>query len=152
LDHIFALNQAAVRSGQTSLVKQLSQFQNACRDIARRVGLVPFVALPGEPYDPKTHQLADSKVVPAAAAVVAETVATGYGFQGQLVRLALVTLQTSPSEGVVRQERPHSSEAETEFAAAPVDEFTQLVPERLESSPLAVAHDPLNAGQEELRS
>jgi len=40
LDHIFALNQAAVHSGQANLVKQLDQFQNACRDISRRVGLV----------------------------------------------------------------------------------------------------------------
>jgi molecular chaperone GrpE (heat shock protein) len=162
LDHIFALNQAAIRSGQTSLVKQLGQFQNACRDIARRVGLVPFVALPGDPYDPNTHQLADSNVVPAAAAVVAETMATGYGFQGQLVRPALVTLQTGPppaeqegqrdlSEGVLSQEGPHSSEAETEFAAAPVEEFPQLAPESLESSPLAIEREPLNAGPKELR-
>src|SRR5947207_10855119 len=51
LDHIFAIYQAAVRAGQASLVEQLGLFQNACRDIARRVGLVPFVAIPGEPYD-----------------------------------------------------------------------------------------------------
>ncbi len=49
LDHVFALNQAAVQSGQNHLVNQLGQFQNACRDIERRVGLAPFVALPGEP-------------------------------------------------------------------------------------------------------
>jgi len=87
--------------------------------------------------------------------------ATGYGFQGQLVRPALVTLQTGPpaeqegrrdlSEGVLSQEGPHSSEAETEFAAAPVEEFPQLAPESLESSPLAIEREPLNAGQEELR-
>src|SRR5437773_5613068 len=71
LDHTYALYQAAVGSGQTNLVKQLGQFQNACRDVARRVGLVPFVAIPGESYDPKVHQLSDTKVVPAAAARVA---------------------------------------------------------------------------------
>ena len=134
LDHIFALNQAAVHSGQANLVKQLGQFQNACRDLARRVGLVPFVALPGEPYDPKVHQLADAKVVPAAAARVAETIATGHSFQGQLVRPALVTLQTSPAadqpeatakppgaEAVASEQQPHGAEPETESVAAPGD-------------------------------
>ena len=32
LDHTFALNQAAVRSGQAGLIEQLGHFQNACRD------------------------------------------------------------------------------------------------------------------------
>src|SRR6266480_1157336 len=95
LDHIFALYQAAVRSGQDNLVQELAHFQNACRDVARRVGLVPFLAIPGERYDGKVHQLADVAVAPAAEARVAETIATGYSFQGQLLRPALVTLQAS---------------------------------------------------------
>ncbi|HWY77958.1 MAG TPA: hypothetical protein VN281_20250, partial [Verrucomicrobiae bacterium] len=53
LDHIYALNQAAARSGQTSLIDQLSKFQSACRDIARRVGLAPFVPAADEPFNPK---------------------------------------------------------------------------------------------------
>src|SRR5207247_5069494 len=135
LDHISAVNHAAVHSGQTSLVKQLGQFQTACRDIARPVGLVPFVVMPGEPYDPKVHQLADAKVVPAAAARVAETVATGYSFQGQLVRPALVTLQTNPAadqpeetakppgaEAVATEEQSHGVEPATEFAAVPAEQ------------------------------
>ena len=93
LDHIFALYQAARHSGQAKLIEQIGQFQNACRDISRRVGLVPFVVIPGEPYDPKVHQLADASLVPAAEARVAETIATGYSYQGQLVRPVLVTLQ-----------------------------------------------------------
>jgi len=141
LDHIFALNQAAIHAGQTNLVKQLGQFQKACRDIARRVGLVPFVAIPGEPYDPKVHQLADAQVVPAAAARVAETIATGYSFQGQLVRPALVTLQTNPAadqpeetakppgaEAVATEEQSHGVEPETEFAAVPAEQIPQLAP------------------------
>ena len=141
LDHIFALNQAAVRSGPTNLVKQLGQFQNACRDVARRVGLVPFVAIPGESYDPKVHQLSDTKVVPAAAARVAETLATGYSFQGQLVRPALVTLQSNPDpdqqedaaqppgpETVTGEEPFNGAEPGTEPAAAPVEQMPQLAP------------------------
>jgi molecular chaperone GrpE (heat shock protein) len=164
LDHIFALNQAAVRSGQSSLVKQLGQFQNACRDIARRVGLAPFVAIPGEPYDSKLHQLADAKVVPAAAARVAETIATGYSFQGQLVRPALVTLQTSPAadqpedtakppraDAAANEEQPHGVEPETEFAASPMEEIPQSSPETVEPSPQIVAQEPIDSGQEGLR-
>jgi len=163
LDHIFALNQAAVHSGQTNLVKQLGQFQNACRDIARRVGLVAFVAIPGEPYDPKVHQLADAKVVPAAAARVAETIATGYSFQGQLVRPALVNLQTSPATdqpedtaklpgavAVASEEQFHGAKPETEFVSAPVKGIPQLAPETAEPSPQIVAQEPLDSGQEEL--
>jgi molecular chaperone GrpE (heat shock protein) len=95
LDHVFALCQAASQSGPSNLVRQLGHFQNACRDAARRVGLVPFIALPGELYDSKLHQLADAKAVPSAEARIAETLATGYSFQGQLVRPALVALQST---------------------------------------------------------
>src|SRR5258706_12772239 len=42
LDHAFALHQAAVRAGRADVIEQLGQFQNACRDVARRIGLAPF--------------------------------------------------------------------------------------------------------------
>jgi hypothetical protein len=93
LDHVFALYQAGARSGQANVVQQLGNFQNACRDAARRVGLAPFVATAGEPFDSKLHQLSDSTESPTAESRVAETVATGFTYQGQLVRTALVTLQ-----------------------------------------------------------
>ena len=48
LDHVFALFRAAERSGQPALIEQLGQFQNACRDAARRIGLVPFAPGAGE--------------------------------------------------------------------------------------------------------
>jgi len=157
LDHIFALNQAAIRSGQTNLAKQLGQFQTACRDIARRVGLVPFVALPGEPYDPKVHQLADAKVDAAVGARVAETIATGYSFQGQLVRPALVTLQAhAPADqmedtakppgaaAVAGKDQPHRAEPEPEFAATPMKGIPQLAPEKAEPSEQIVAQEPPN--------
>ena len=115
LDHIFALHQAAVRSGLANLVEDLGQFQNACRDTARRVGLVAFVAIPGEPYDSRVHQLADATIAPAAESRVAQTLATGYSFQGQLLRPALVTLQqeqpsvaAAPADGSIG---PHRDEA-----------------------------------------
>jgi hypothetical protein len=44
MDHIHALHTAAARSGQPELATQIGSFQNACRGVARRVGLVMFGA------------------------------------------------------------------------------------------------------------
>jgi molecular chaperone GrpE (heat shock protein) len=93
LDHTFALHQAAVRSGQQSLIDQLGQFQNACRDAARRVGLAPLIPAGGEAFDAKRHQLVEPGGAPAEGARVGETLAAGYSFQGQVIRPALVRLQ-----------------------------------------------------------
>ena len=93
LDHVFALNQAAVRAGQPALVEQLGNFQNACRDVARRVGLVPFEVAPGQPFDAGRHRLADGQAAPPPGTPAGDTIASGYTYQGQLLRPALVTLQ-----------------------------------------------------------
>src|SRR4051812_10902401 len=95
LDHIYAVNQAAIRSGQQNLVTQLQQFQNACRDVARRMGLVPFVPVPSEDFNPQTHQLPDPKFTPPENAKVGEVLAMGFTYQGQLLRRALVLLEQS---------------------------------------------------------
>lgn len=92
-DHIFALHGAAVRSGQPKVAEQITHFQNACRGTVRRIGLTPFVAEPDEPFDTNRHQVADPKIKPAADAVVAETVGSGYTFQGKLLRPAVVRLR-----------------------------------------------------------
>lgn len=100
LDHIYALYHAAERSGQGNLIAQLNQFQNACRDVARRVGLVPFVPEPTEPFNPERHQGTDNNPPPTGARVT-EALAAGYTFQGRLLRPALVRVQTetaSPAE------------------------------------------------------
>lgn len=96
LDHTFALHAAAVRSGKPGLIDQLSQFQNALRDTARRVGLTPFAAETGEAFDPARHQSSENDA-PAADAVVNTTIAAGYTFRGQLVRHALVSLGAKSS-------------------------------------------------------
>ena len=93
LDHVFALNRAAARSGQPALVEQLANFQNACRDIARRIGLVPFEAASGQPFETGRHKLMDSEAAPPAGSLVGETIAVGYTYQGQPLRPALVSLQ-----------------------------------------------------------
>jgi molecular chaperone GrpE (heat shock protein) len=99
LDHTFALHKAALRSGKPALIEQISQFQGALRDAARRVGVSPFSSDAGEPFDQTKHQ-ANQPGQPTAEAVVRETLATGYTFRGQMVRPALVEL-TSPAEAVV---------------------------------------------------
>ena len=92
LDHVYALHQGAVRSGQPNVLEQVGSFQNACREAARRVGLAPFAADPSEPFDAQRHQLADGDARLPADAVIGETLAAGYTFQGKLLRPALVRL------------------------------------------------------------
>jgi molecular chaperone GrpE (heat shock protein) len=123
LDHVFALHQAGSRSGQPHLIEQLDHFQAACRDLARRVGLVPFVPEPNEPFNEQAHQPVDRQSeVPAGARVVA-VMATGYTYQGQLLRRALVTVAT-PGEnepGTVAHSFAPVEASATVQEAAPAD-------------------------------
>jgi molecular chaperone GrpE (heat shock protein) len=97
LDHVFALHQGALRSGQPALIEQVGHFQNACRDVARRVGLAPFAANEAEPFDVQRHRLVEESATPPPDAVVADTIAAGYTFQGRLIRPALVRLRETPA-------------------------------------------------------
>lgn len=108
LDHVFVLHAAAARSGQPKLAEQIANFQNACRDAARRIGLVPFSAGPDEPFNAGRHQAVGTEEKPPADAVVAETVGAGFTFQGRLLRPALIRLREESSLG----ENP-TGEAET---------------------------------------
>ena len=99
LDHVYALHLGAVRSGQPNLIAQVDQFQHACRDAARRIGLTPFTADPADPFDSQRHQVIEGHEAPAEGAAVAETIATGYTFQGRLLRPALVRLQGANGNG-----------------------------------------------------
>lgn len=96
LDHIYALNQAAARSGQPALISQLSQFQHACRDSARRVGLVAVTAAKGDAFEAKVHQPVDPQEKLPPDARIDETLATGYSYQGQLLRRVLVRIGPEP--------------------------------------------------------
>ena len=113
LDHVFALHNAAMRSGQPELAEQIAQFQNACRDAARRVGVTPFVAAPEESFDAQKHRVHGVENPPAAG-VIGETLAPGLTFQGRLIRPALVSLKTQPEPKAEPTEL-----TETEPAAAP---------------------------------
>ena len=97
LDHVYALHLAAERSGQPQLAGQINSFQNACRETARKVGLTPYVAAPAERFDPNRHQTAGG-ITPEAGAPIAETLVTGYTFQGRQLRSALVKLAGATSD------------------------------------------------------
>lgn len=114
LDHIFALYSAAERSGQQQLIAQLGQFQNACRDTARRIGLTPFIAKHTEPFDAKRHKWADGEK-PGDGAVITEMLATGYTFQGKLLRPALVKVQ----EGGVSEAAPDTGTDQDQLPLEP---------------------------------
>jgi molecular chaperone GrpE (heat shock protein) len=92
MDHVFALFQAARRSGQPALLEQIGHFQKDCREATRRIGLVQTAGQEGEAYDPQLHQLPEN-ISPVENAVVADTLAAGYTYQGQLLRRPLVALK-----------------------------------------------------------
>ncbi len=98
LDHVYLLNAAATRSRQPKLVEQISSFQSACRDAARRIGLAPFSPNPDEPFDAQKHRNVDETTAPGDGAVVAETVGAGFTFQGKLLRPALVRVKAPGAE------------------------------------------------------
>ena len=98
MDHVFALHQGALLSGQPRVAEQVGHFQNACRDAVRRVGLTPIVANRAEPYDGQRHQLAEGEARQATDhARIAETIVAGYTFQGKLLRPAVVRLEKAPN-------------------------------------------------------
>lgn len=94
LDHVHALQQAAMRSGQENVIRQITSFQTACRDLGRRVGLVAVEAQPGEPFNPTIHRTQDERQTGPDDAVITGMLATGFTFQGQLVRPVLVAVET----------------------------------------------------------
>jgi molecular chaperone GrpE (heat shock protein) len=121
LDHIFALNAAAARSNQPKAAEQITQLQNACQGAVRRLGLNGFVAQSDEPFDSTRHQLLDPKQKPADGAIVAETLAAGYTFQGKLLRAALVRVReatSAPTEAESEPVAPITPETSTVSATA----------------------------------
>jgi hypothetical protein len=122
LDHVYALSQAAVRSGQPTLIEQLTSFQHACRDAALRVGLVAVEANPGDPFEAQLQQWDQDDVTPPEDMIVTATLATGFRFQGQTLRRVLVSLEVKrpePSPLSISQIAQHHEQAQ--HATAPAE-------------------------------
>ncbi len=92
LDHVFALTQAGRQSGQENLIKQLNSFQMACREVARRVGIVTHELQKDELYDSQKHQLRDPKAKSEEGAKIIGIAAQGLSFQGRLIRKTVVVI------------------------------------------------------------
>jgi molecular chaperone GrpE (heat shock protein) len=136
LDNIYALYLAAERSGQPEIASQIGQFQTACREATRRVGLTTYVGEPGDSFDAERFR-AHGVENPPAEAKIAETLAVGFQFQGRLIRPALVRLQTEAAAEpapapVAASEPPPEPQPESETAPAPEpvveQEQTQTAP------------------------
>ena len=112
LDHVFALHKAAARSGQRNVIEQLTHFQNACRDTARRLGIVPIVPEAGIPFHPDSHQLLDG-AKPGDGATIADIIAPGFTFQGAVIRLPVVAVNG------VKTDEPKAAEAQLSFDESP---------------------------------
>jgi uncharacterized damage-inducible protein DinB len=114
LDHAYALRAAAIKSGQSKVVDQLTQFQTAIRDVARRVGLAAFEAEAGTEFDPTKHQLPNGGEVPAGSRI-AVTMATGIHFRGQMIRPVIVELEGGEPATPADQpsDSPQSAEVDT---------------------------------------
>lgn len=99
LDHVYAIYQAGLRSGQDRLAQQLGTFQHSCRESMRRVGLTIVEPKADEIYDETLHQIVEATAKAAPGARIRATIATGYRYQGQLVRLPLVEVTETVAEG-----------------------------------------------------
>jgi len=93
LDHVFALTQAGRQSGQENLIKQLAAFQGACREVARRVGVVAIEPKQNDAFNLGKHQLRDPKAEPEAGAKIIGLAAQGLSHQGRLLRKAVVVIE-----------------------------------------------------------
>lgn len=136
LDHTFAITSAALRSGQPNLANQMTNFQSACREAARRVGLVPFHPTAGEPFDERSQQLEDPNFKPEEGSVVTDVLATGYTFQGQLLRKALVRVAKpdAPSEPAAPRAESLATETQPTMETQPTESIEPEPPSQHEQS------------------
>ncbi len=135
LDHVNALYQAALRSGQGNLIQQIGSFQTACRDLVRRVGLAAIGAKPDDLFDPKLHHAQNASGPALEKAVIDQVLAPGYTFQGQFLRPVMVTVK-APQSIVTEPETQRT----TGLAAEPVAQNV-VTEDAAESHSSATAQD-----------
>ena len=99
LDETFRIHRAAAQAGNLRVADQLAKFQSVCRAAAGRVGLVPFEAEFGEPFNSETHALPEPGMEAPEDARVGATLAPGYTYLRRPLRPAIVQLQGAPQTG-----------------------------------------------------
>jgi|TARA_B100001971_G_scaffold183217_1_gene181041 molecular chaperone GrpE (heat shock protein) len=92
LDLIYRLERSAAASGKEQFIKTTGVFQNQCRDVTRRIGLVAFEAEQGVAFDPEMHAVPDGEKAPEGGANIAETRLPGFRLQGRIIRKPLVAV------------------------------------------------------------
>jgi len=92
LDLVYRLERSAAASGKEQFIKTTGVFQNQCRDVARRVGLVAFEAEQGAVFDPELHAVPDGEKAPEDDAKIAETRLPGFRLQSRIIRKPLVAV------------------------------------------------------------
>jgi molecular chaperone GrpE (heat shock protein) len=92
-DNIFALASAARRSANRHVAEQIDFCESECRACVERVDLKIIVATSGTPFDAKLHRVINANQTASSSCIVAQTVACGYVFRGQLIRPAGVILK-----------------------------------------------------------
>ena len=92
LDLVYRLERSAAASGKEQFIKTTGGFQNQCRDVARRVGLLAFEAEQGAVFDPELHAVPDGEKAPGDDAKIAETRLPGFRLQGRIIRKPLVAV------------------------------------------------------------
>ncbi len=129
LDHVFALHQAALRARQPGVAEQIGRFQMACVDAARRIGLTPFTAAPGEPFEAQKHQLAQGPEAKAPeGAKIGTTLAAGFAYQGRLIRPAVVELEKEAPAEAPAEPAPSTETPAEESAPQPTLESKESKP------------------------
>ena len=73
------------------------------------MGLTPFVAASEEKFDAQRHQSVDDQNKPSEGALIEETLANGYTFQGTLVRPALVRLRNGNGHEVLTESKTETA-------------------------------------------
>ena len=91
LDLVYRLERSAAESGKKQFIETMGLFQNQCRDVARRAGLVAIIVKSGTPFDSEVHRLPNDGQGKVGKNI-SETLLPGYRLQGKLMRKPLVRL------------------------------------------------------------
>lgn len=157
LDETFRIHRAAAQSGNMRVADQLAKFQSVCHAASSRVGLVPFEAEFGEPFNPEKHALPDPSMEAPEDARVGATLAPGYSYLRRPLRPVIVELQGSPQTNQAvtpaSATAPHTEPEEQPEASAIEDEVSPeptsaAVEEAAKEQPAVDAEDTLTGDEE----